>query len=86
MNKLLEQAIKEAAALPEDQQEELAARLLDEVRERAVSAPPWTVSLTRLSATSTRAAVSARSRASTSSRPRSIRYELPTGGRPTRRG
>jgi hypothetical protein len=35
MNKLLEQAIKEAAALPEDQQEELAARLLDEVRERA---------------------------------------------------
>jgi hypothetical protein len=31
MNKLLEQAIKEAAALPEEQQEELAVRILDEV-------------------------------------------------------
>ena len=35
MNKLLEQAIKEAAALPEEQQEELAVRILDEVHQRA---------------------------------------------------
>ena len=35
MNKLLEQAIKEAAALPEEQQEELAMRILDEVHQRA---------------------------------------------------
>ena len=36
MNKLLEQAIKEAAALPDEQQEELAVRILDEVHQRAV--------------------------------------------------
>ena len=35
MNKLLEQAIKEAATLPEEQQEELAVRILDEVHQRA---------------------------------------------------
>ena len=35
MNKLLEQAIKEASTLPEEQQEELAARILDEVHQRA---------------------------------------------------
>ena len=35
MNKLLEQAIKEVSALPEEQQEELAVRILDEVHQRA---------------------------------------------------
>ena len=41
MNKLLEKAIAEAAALPEDQQEEVAARLLDEVRRRAPRRGKW---------------------------------------------
>jgi hypothetical protein len=41
MNKLLEQAIKEVSALPEEQQEELAARLLDEVRQRAPRKGKW---------------------------------------------
>ena len=41
MNKLLEQAIKEAAALPEEQQEELAARILDEVHRRSPRKGKW---------------------------------------------
>jgi hypothetical protein len=35
MNKLLERAIQEVSTLPDAQQEEVAARILDEVRQRA---------------------------------------------------
>ena len=48
MNKLLEKAIAEAAALPEDQQEEVAARLLDEVRRRAPRPGKWAAGADRL--------------------------------------
>ena len=41
MNRLLEQAIAEAAALPEDQQEEVARGLLDEIRRRALRRGKW---------------------------------------------
>ena len=41
MNKLLEKAIAEATSLPDDQQEEVAARLLDEVRRRAPRRGKW---------------------------------------------
>ncbi len=41
MNELLERAIREASALPEDQQEELAAHLLAEVRRRAPRKGKW---------------------------------------------
>ena len=41
MNKLLEQAIQEVSALPEQDQEELAARLLDEVHRRAPRKGKW---------------------------------------------
>jgi hypothetical protein len=41
MNKLLERAIEEAAALPEDQQEAVAVRMLDEVRQRTVRKGKW---------------------------------------------
>ena len=41
MNKLLEQAIREVSALPEEEQEELAARLLDEVQRRAPRKGKW---------------------------------------------
>ena len=41
MNKLLERAIEEIAALPEDQQEVVAARILDEVRRRTVRKGKW---------------------------------------------
>ncbi len=41
MHKLLEQAVAEAAALPEDQQEAVAARLLEEVRRRAPNEGRW---------------------------------------------
>ncbi len=41
MNKLLEKAIAEIATLPEDQQEEVAARLLDEIRRRAPRRGKW---------------------------------------------
>jgi hypothetical protein len=41
MNKLLEQAIQEASALPEEQQEEVAARLLEEVHRRVPRKGNW---------------------------------------------
>jgi hypothetical protein len=41
MNKLLEQAIQEAAALPEGQQKEVAARLLEEVHRRVPRQGKW---------------------------------------------
>ena len=41
MNKLLERAIEEIAALPEDQREAVAARLLNEVRRRTVRKGKW---------------------------------------------
>jgi hypothetical protein len=41
MHKLLEAAIAEAASLPDDQQEAVAARLLDEVRCRAPRKGRW---------------------------------------------
>jgi hypothetical protein len=41
MNKLLEKAIGELASLPEDQQEEVAAHLLDEIRRRARREGKW---------------------------------------------
>jgi hypothetical protein len=41
MNKLLERAIEEVATLPEDQQEVVAARMLDEVRRRTVRKGKW---------------------------------------------
>ncbi len=41
MNKLLEKAIAEATSLPDDQQEEVAARLRDDVRRRAPRRGKW---------------------------------------------
>lgn len=41
MNKLLEKAIAEVAALPAAQQEAVAARILDEVRRRAARRTRW---------------------------------------------
>ena len=41
MNKLLEKAIAEVASLPDDQQEEVALRLLDEIRRRAPRRGKW---------------------------------------------
>jgi hypothetical protein len=41
MNKLLERAIQEAAALPEEQQEEVAACLLEEVHRRVPPKSNW---------------------------------------------
>jgi hypothetical protein len=41
MNRLLEQAIAVASTLPEDQQEALAARILDEIRGRPKPAGKW---------------------------------------------
>jgi hypothetical protein len=41
MHKLLKQAVAEAAALPEDQQEAVAARILAEVRRRTPSKGRW---------------------------------------------
>jgi ATP-dependent exoDNAse (exonuclease V) alpha subunit len=41
MNKLLERAIAELAALPEDQQEAVAARLLEEVERQTSSKGKW---------------------------------------------
>ena len=41
MNKLLEKAIAEVVALPEDQQELVAARILDEVKLRASCKGRW---------------------------------------------
>jgi hypothetical protein len=41
MNKLLERAIAEASALPEDQQEAVAARILDEVQRQTARTGRW---------------------------------------------
>jgi hypothetical protein len=41
MNKLLEQAIAEIVSLPEDQQEAMAARILDEIRRRPARKGRW---------------------------------------------
>ena len=41
MNKLLEQAIAELAALPEDQQKVVAARILEEVERQTGSKGKW---------------------------------------------
>ena len=41
MNKLLEKAIAEASALPADQQEAVAARILDEVRRQSGRRTKW---------------------------------------------
>ena len=41
MNKLLEKAIAELAALPEDQQEAVAARILEEVERQTGSKGKW---------------------------------------------
>lgn len=41
MNKLLEKAIAEVAALPEEEQEALAARMLDEVKQRTPRRGTW---------------------------------------------
>ena len=41
MNRLLEQAVTEAASLPEGRQAEVARRLLDEVRRRAPRRGRW---------------------------------------------
>jgi hypothetical protein len=41
MHKLLEKAIAELAALPEDQQEAVAARLLEEVERQTGSTGKW---------------------------------------------
>ena len=41
MNKLLEKAIAEVAALPEAEQEALAVRILDEVKQRAPCKGKW---------------------------------------------
>src|SRR4051794_3876458 len=41
MNKLLEQAIEEVSALPEQDQEELATRLLEEVHRRVPRKGKW---------------------------------------------
>jgi hypothetical protein len=48
MNKLLEAAVAEAASLPDDQQEAVAARLLDEVRRRAPRKGRWARAADRL--------------------------------------
>ena len=42
MNKLLEKAIAEVAALPEKEQEAIAARILDEVKQRVPRKGKWT--------------------------------------------
>ena len=41
MNKLLEKAIAEVAALPENEQEALAVRMLDEVKQRMSRKGKW---------------------------------------------
>ncbi len=41
MNKLLEQAIAEIVSLPEDQQEAVAARILDEIRHQPARKGRW---------------------------------------------
>jgi hypothetical protein len=41
MNRLLEQAIAEVAALPEDQQEAVAVRILDEVKRHIPEKGRW---------------------------------------------
>ncbi len=41
MNKLLEKAIAEVAALPEKEQEAVAARMLDEVKQRTPRTGKW---------------------------------------------
>lgn len=41
MNRLLEQAIAEVTALPEDQQEAVAVRILDEVKQRTPEKERW---------------------------------------------
>ncbi len=41
MNKLLEKAIAEVAALPENEQEAVAARILDEVKQRVPQKGKW---------------------------------------------
>lgn len=41
MNKLLEKAMAEVATLPEEEQEALAARILDEVERRALRRGKW---------------------------------------------
>jgi hypothetical protein len=41
MNKLLEQAIAEIVSLPEDQQEAVAARILDEIKRQSFRKGRW---------------------------------------------
>ena len=50
MNKLLEKAIAEVATLPESEQEAVAARILDEVKQRAPRAGKWAQVAERLAA------------------------------------
>jgi hypothetical protein len=48
MNKLLVQAIEAASTLPDDQQEAVASRLLEEVQRRRRSRSKWSVVAERL--------------------------------------
>ena len=50
MNKLLVQAIEAARVLPDDQQEAVAGRLLEEVQRRRRSRSKWSVVAERLAA------------------------------------